>query len=338
MQLTKKLWSASSRGDIFLYTLSNGQVEISVSNLGCIITAIHVPDAAGQLRNIVLGSGSVDHYLIDPFYIGAVVGRYANRIDGGRLPVGDRLYQLSVNEPANNNHLHGGFSGFDKKIFTPAGENKGAESCSVRFKYRSPHLEEGYPGNLDLLVSYELTASNDLIIGYHAETDEPTHVNLTNHTYFNLGDQAFNATGHELLINSGQCLESGDRFLPSGKYNSVHGTPFDFRKRRPIDTYWTGLTTKGYNTYYFFDKSRTGSPDAVLSCMESGISVALTTSFPGMVLYTGDYLEGLYRPNQGVCLEAQFPPNAPNQKTFPSTLLKPGKAFIHHTTYNFRVE
>ncbi|HTE09225.1 MAG TPA: hypothetical protein VK628_10665, partial [Flavitalea sp.] len=221
MQITKKLWSGSPEGDIFLFTLSNGLIEVSVTNLGCAITAIRVPDSSGKLRNIVIGSESVDDYVNDQFYLGAVIGRYANRIDEGRLPVAGVTYQLSVNEIQNNNHLHGGFSGFNKKLFTPAGENTSPAGCAVFFSYRSIDMEEGYPGNLDVLISYELTTSNELKIGYHAKTDQPTHVNLTNHTYFHLGDSEKPATGLHLSINAGRYLESNDRFLPSGISNPV---------------------------------------------------------------------------------------------------------------------
>ena len=335
MQVTKKLWSGSPEGDIFLFTLSNGLIEVSVTNLGCAITAIRIPDSTGTLRNIVIGSVSIDDYLNDQFYLGAVIGRYANRIDGGHLPVAGIMYQLSVNELQNNNHLHGGFSGFNKKIFNPAGEDASLAGCAVTFGYRSVDMEEGYPGNLDVLLSYELTASNELKIGYHAETDQPTHVNLTNHTYFHLGDPEKPATSLRLTINAGRYLESNDRFLPSGISNAVDGTPFDFRVQRPIDQYWGELTTKGYNHYYFLEKDGSRKPEIVLASPDSGISVSLDTSFPGVLLYTGDYLTTPHRPNQGICLETQFPPDAPNQVSFPSTLLEPGRAFNHQTTYKF---
>lgn len=335
MQVTKKLWAGSPEGDIFLFTLSNGLIEVSVTNLGCAITAIRIPDSTGTLRNIVIGSVLIDDYLNDQFYLGAVIGRYANRIDGGHLPVGGIMYQLSVNELQNNNHLHGGFSGFNKKIFNPAGEDASLAGCAVTFGYRSVDMEEGYPGNLDVLLSYELTASNELKIGYHAETDQPTHVNLTNHTYFHLGDPEKPATSLRLTINAGRYLESNDRFLPSGISNAVDGTPFDFRVQRPIDQYWGELTTKGYNHYYFLEKDGSRKPEIVLASPDSGISVSLDTSFPGVLLYTGDYLTTPHRPNQGICLETQFPPDAPNQVSFPSTLLEPGRAFNHQTTYKF---
>ncbi len=338
MQITKKLWSGSPQGDIFLVTLSNGQTEVSVTNLGSAITAIRIPDSSGKLRNIVIGGASIDDYLNDQVYLGAVIGRYANRIDGGRLPVAGINYQLSVNESENNNHLHGGFSGFNKKLFKPAGEHTSQAGCAVTFSYRSVDMEEGYPGNLDVLISYELTALNELRIGYYANTDQPTHVNLTNHTYFSLGDPEKPATGLRLSINAGRYLESNERFLPSGKLSPVEGTPFDFRTERPIDQYWGDLTTKGYNHFYLLEKDGSPAPDVVLACPDSGISVSLTTSFPGVLLYTGDYLSAPHKPNQGVCLETQFPPDAPNQVSFPSTLVEPGRPFDHQTTYSFATQ
>ncbi|MEP7258705.1 MAG: aldose epimerase family protein [Flavitalea sp.] len=334
MHIKKQFWSDYSGGSVYQYTLSNGFMEVTVTNFGCAITSINVPDLEKNKRNIVLGYDSFEEYLHDKYYMGAIVGRFANRISGGILPVNKTVYQLPVNEPANNNHLHGGFNGFNKKLFSVISEEADDKKATIIFKYRSEHMDEGYPGNLDVWITYELSITNQLVIRYEAQTDQDTHINLTNHTYFNLDPYEKSSIGQHLFINSAQYLEDDERFLPTGVIKWTDTAAYDFSGARRIDKYWSDLAN-GYNTYYLLDKERMNVPDAILSSERSGIIVSIKTSFPGILLYSGDYLGKPYLINQGICLETQFCPDTPNRPEFPSTLLKEGEIFLHHTSYQF---
>ncbi len=302
MQITKVLWAQHAGEEIWLYTLSNTHMEVSVTNFGATITSISVPDGSGGRKNIVLHYDSFKSYLHDPFYTGAVVGRFANRINDGVMRLNGSIYHLPVNEAAHNNHLHGGFAGFNKKVFNAAGTDIDPGTASLRLQYTSPDGEEGYPGNLQLKVTYSLTEECRLHVRYEAHTDRDTHLNLTQHTYFNLSASSDAVADHRLQVNSDHYLECEHRHLPTGKILPVQDTPYDFRIHQQVDARWNRLPSRGYNTYYVKNSNSANRPLAVLEHVQSGTRVEMETSYPGMLLYTGDFLTKPFSPNQGICL------------------------------------
>lgn len=332
MKTDKFIWYRYGEEDIWLYTLDNGAMNVSFTNFGATIITMHVRARDGQYQNVVLSYDSFEKYLHDEYYLGCIVGRYANRIADGLLTIDGTTYHLPVNEPANNNHLHGGYEGFNKKVFRIVREESDDSSAAVVMHYRSRHMEEGYPGNLDVEVKFHLTATNDFGITYRAVTDQPTHINLTHHCYFNLGSG--DGRQQQLQINAANCLYSNDRFLPTGQLMNVSGTPYDFTHPNAISWRWNQLPTKGYNSFYILDNAAPTA--AVLSSELLGVSVEVCTSYPGILLYTGDYLGHPFVPNEGICLETQMHPDAMHHGNFPDTTLYPGQVYAHETLYRFK--
>lgn len=318
--------------NIELHTLSNGWMQLTVSTLGCTITSIIVPGKDRVKRNIVLGYDDVKGYANDPYYIGCIIGRYAGRIKNASFNIEGTLYSLSPNDSFTGNHLHGGYAGFNRKNFKLILSTQNDEAASLVFYHNSPHLDEGYPGNLELWVTYTLTQTNKILIAYRAVTDRTTHVNFTNHTYFNFTGSATLATGHELLVNADAYVATGENYIPTGELKCVQGTPFDFRNKRRIDDFFVELPT-GYNECFVLNKNN--SVSAVLSENFSGIQMTVQTSLPGLLLYTGDFLGNIFCKNQGICLESQFFPDSPHHPQFPSTLLIPGHEHVENTIWKF---
>jgi aldose 1-epimerase len=336
MQIDKVLWGKYQHQDICLVTLSNGAMEVSLTQFGATITAVKVPDREGNKRKVVLGYDSLEAYLQDPFYLGCLVGRFANRIARASFRVEEVVYQLPANDPATGNHLHGGVQGFNKKVFELVSQAASEQHASIGLYYRSADGEEGYPGNLDLWVTYALTRENELIITYKAVTDKTTHVNLTNHSYFNLHGTAETALSQQLLIQADSYLVTDKTYIPTGEIKTVADTVYDFRSMRSIDKFWDQVPDSGYNTCFLLSHG----PDqeqASLFSSTSGIGLTVQTSFPGILLYTGDYLQEPFQKNQGICLETQAPPDAPNQPGFPATLLHPQQPYSHFTKYRFHL-
>ncbi|HUQ64538.1 MAG TPA: aldose epimerase family protein [Flavitalea sp.] len=321
--------------NVQLYTMKNKWMELTVSTFGCTITSIIIPGKDGVKRNIVLGYEEVAGYIDDPYYIGCVVGRYAGRISQASFIIDGQLYFLTANEGATGNHLHGGYAGFNKKNFILLSSAQKAEAASLVFYYNSPHLEEGYPGNLGLWVTYTLTNDNKIIIEYRAGTDHKTHINITNHTYFNFSGSTAPATKHQLMVNADAYVETRENYIPDGVIREVEGTVYDFRKKRRIDKFSDQLAT-GYNECFVLNQS--DDVNAVLTDNVSGIQMSVTTSLPGLLLYTGDFLNGSFRKNQGICLETQFYPDSPHHPQFPSTLLIPGEEYVVNTVWAFNHE
>ena len=332
MNISKTKFGAIADQDIYSLEMSNGELKILISNFGASILAIQVPDSKGNVANVVLGYASLKEYQEDPFYMGAVVGRFAGRISNGTFVINDRKFQLARNAGNTGNHIHGGLSGFNKRVFRIEHVACCKDAVTVQFYYRSEAMEEGYPGNLDVWVSYSLTNDNDLIISYEAVTDEATHVNLTNHSYFNLSGRKGKVLDHELFIYSKKCLDDDDDDIPSGAVKPVRDTPYDFAKLRRIDRY-SGHRAPAYNHYFILKEN--GSPDAILFDPDSKRKMTVKTSFPGIMLYTGDFLSGKFKKCQGLCLETQFFPDTPNRPEFPSTLLYPDQKFNHQTSFKF---
>lgn len=330
MKLSRSIWATHQAKDVFLFSLSNGKTEVVFSNYGCTITAIRLLTDCG-LHNIVLGYKSFAEYVNDPYYMGCIVGRFANRISDGSFWIDGRKVQLAMNEVHLNNHVHGGFEGFNRKVFDVTNVEEEPDRIAVRMEYVSVHGEEGYPGELLVAVTYELRSNGEFTMYFEAKADQPTHVNLTSHLYFNISSQN-DISDHSLSIESKEYLQSNHRFLPTGKRLAVENSVYDFRTLRKIKTNgWQHEPL--YNTYFLFNET-SSCIKAVLSG-SNGLSLGISTSLPGILLYTGDYLKAPFVKNGGVCLECQYPPDAPNHHHFPSTLLKPGDVYDHFVRYIF---
>jgi aldose 1-epimerase len=331
---------------MFALTNANG-LELRAMTYGGIITSLKVPDRHGAVGDIVLGFGRLDEYLKDPPYFGAIVGRYGNRIAGGQFTLDGRSYTLAKNNGPN--HLHGGRKGFDKAVWHAAPSANGA---AVTFSRTSPDGEEGYPGNLQVRVSYTLTDSNELIVDYHATTDKATPINLTQHTYFNLtGDVAGDILGHELTIHADRFTPVDATLIPTGELAPVQGTPFDFRKPTAIGARINQpneqlVNGKGYDHNWVLNRNGPGLEPAVRVVEpKSGRTLDIATTEPGLQFYSGNFLDGTirgkggrtYAHRTGFCLETQHFPDSPNHPAFPSTILRPGQEYSTKTVFTFGV-
>lgn len=340
-------WGIDPSGnEIDLYTLTNENgIKICISNYGAIITSIQTPDKHGVSGEIALGFDSAEGYLNENYinncpYFGAIAGRYANRIANGEFSIDGKKYKLATNNLGNA--LHGGINGFDKKIWK--GKLISGEGFeSVELKYTSPHLEEGFPGNLSVTVIYKLSNSNELSIEIGAITDQATVLNLANHTYFNLSGCRKPITGHKLTIFSQRMLETKE-LIPTGKFLDISDTAYDFSKSKSIGRDIDSLPF-GYDNSYALETSKgVITKVALLQEEESGRYLEIFTDEPSLQLYTGFYIpevtghEGLkYGKYMGVALETQHFPDSPNQPHFPSTVLKQGEVFNSKTIFCFGI-
>jgi len=330
---------------IDLYTISNDNgASVSITNYGAIITSIKIPDRYGQITDVVLGYDSLTDYINDSIYIGSLVGRYANRIKEGKFQIGEKKYQLTCNQPGL--HLHGGDVGFNKKVWGKAIE--GGRGSGLELSLTSPDGEEGFPGNLEVTVRYIFTPESELIIEYQAETDRPTIVNLTQHSYFNLGGHGA-IIDHHLQINSSHYTPVASDLIPTGVLASVEGSPFDFRKQRPISEAMSEEDQQkpkgdGFDHNYVLDtKGRLETLAASVYHPPSGRTMEIYTTKPGMQLYTGNYLTDQLKGRGSVsfgkhgalCLETQHYPDSPNKPTFPSPILMADQKYLHTSIYRF---
>jgi aldose 1-epimerase len=335
--------------DLYVLTNANGVVA-KVMTYGATLTELWVPDKEGNLADVTLGFDTLKGYegKGNPFF-GCVVGRYANRIAKGRFTLNGREYKLAINNPPN--HLHGGLKGFDKKVWTHRISGSGPSGVMVNFKYTSPDREEGYPGTLAAQVTYRLTNRDELSLEYEATTDKPTIVNLTNHAYFNLAGQgAGSILGHEMTLLATEYTPTDKTLIPTGKIEPVKGTPYDFTKPNTIGSRIKELKGDpgGYDVNYVLD--RTGRKTRRLTARvrepKSGRMMTMFTTEPGVQFYTGNFLDGTvkgkggvkYGKHAGFCLEAQYFPDSPNKKTFPSPVLRPGKTYTQTTIYRFEAK
>ncbi|MFG2811896.1 aldose epimerase family protein [Streptomyces sp. NPDC048410] len=304
------------------WTLERGGVRVRVLSYGGIVQSVEVPDREGRTADVVLGFPSVEGYVDHPGpYLGALVGRYANRIAGGRFPLDGLTYALAVNNGPNS--LHGGERGFDRYVWEAEPVAHG-----VRLSRVSPHGEEGFPGRLEVSATYTLDERGALRIAYEAVTDAPTVVNLTNHSYWNLGGSG-HAGGQELRLDASRYTPVDDGLIPVGDPLDVADSRFDFRVSRKIGS--------GYDHNYVLDKGVTAAAEEVAELYDpaSGRVLTVATTEPGLQLYTADHLGAPFAPGDGIALETQHFPDSPNRPDFPTTRLEPGEVYRSATVYGF---
>jgi aldose 1-epimerase len=330
------------------FTLRNSRgIEVRAITYGAIIVSLRVPDRAGSFGDIVLGHDDLAGYVDKPAYFGAVVGRYGNRIAKGHFTLDGKTYTLATNNGPN--HLHGGVRGFDKVVWKADAPAAGA--TSVTFRYTSPDGEEGYPGTLNARVTYTLSDKDELTFEYSATTDKATPINLTQHSYFNLGTPGHDILGHELTLEADRYTPVDATLIPTGQLAPVSGTPFDFRKPTAIGAR-IGQDDEqlkrggGYDHNFVLSGAGAGLRRAVrLTDPGSGRTMEILTTEPGVQFYTGNFLDGtikgkggvVYKYRSGLCLETQHFPDSPNQPSFPSTILRPGKEYHSKTVQVFGV-
>jgi aldose 1-epimerase len=334
---------------IDVVTLRNRSgITLRVITYGGIIVSLSTPDRAGELDDIVLGFDTLDGYLGESPYFGAIIGRVGNRIANGRFVLDGVEYHLAKNNGPN--HLHGGIRGFDKVVWDARTFERG-DAAGVVLTYASPDGEEGYPGRLDATVTYTLNDRDELVVGYSATTDAPTVVNLTQHSYFNLGHAGSDVLAHELTIDADAIVAVHATLIPTGELMPVQGTPFDFRVATPIGARINAdhpqLKVAGGYDHTFVLGAKTDAPRraAFVRAPSSGRTLEVETTEPGVQLYTGNFLDGSIRGEGGVvyphrggfCLETQHFPDAPNQPAFPSIVLRRGAKYETTTVFRFGV-
>ncbi|MET3135827.1 aldose 1-epimerase [Undibacterium sp. GrIS 1.2] len=349
--------------DAQLFTLTNSQgMIVKITDFGGIITELHVPDKHGQLADVALGFDHLAPYCDVSPYFGALIGRFGNRIADGRFVLDDVSYQLPCND--GDNHLHGGSAGFhrvkwDAIPFVRNDARGEIAAVGLTLSYLSVDGEQGYPGNLQVTVTYTLTNANELQVLYQAETDQATPINLTQHTYFNLAgisDSVSDILGHELMINADAYTPVNSALIPTGSLLSVADTAFDFRTPKLIgariqdEDQQLGYGS-GYDHNYVLNKSRSKEFSQELSLAArvhepvSGRVLELWTQEPGIQFYSGNFLDGSlsgktanYGHRSGFCLEPQHYPDSPNQTAFPNTILRPGEEYESLSVYRFSVQ
>lgn len=336
--------------DVSLYTLTNTNgMQVKITNYGGTITSILVPDKQGDISDVVLGFDNLDSYIKDSPFFGCIIGRYGNRLANGQFTLDGKTYTLAVNNGPN--HLHGGKKGFDKRVWD-AVEHPSDDGGVLELHYKSPDGEEGYPGNLEVIVSYTLTAENEIKIRYRASTDKKTPINLTNHTYFNLKDAGkSDILNHVVQLHADTFTPVNENMIPTGEVQSVKGTPMDFLEPKPIgqdiDQDYAQLQYGGGYDHNYVINGKAGDLRLVARVTEpeSGRVLETFSEEPGVQFYTGNNLDGtvtgkegnVYKMRHGFCLETQHYPDSPNQPNFPSTILLPHDQYDTMTVYKFSV-
>lgn len=334
MNRIEKVHTAKIAGkELILFRLTNSQgCYVEITNYGATIVSVVIPDASGKRENVVLSYNHLPDYTNDSFYTGATIGRVANRLSKAQFMLNGQMYYVDKNDGNNSNH--GGYRGFHQKTFDYTLEN--GQLC---LHTTSPDGEGGFPGELDVCVIYSFSENNELCITYHTSTTKTTPVDLTNHVYFNLGAQK-RSIGNDLLqINALQYLETDAEFIPTGQIHPTRGTAFDFNAYQKIKDMASLKNDylKGYNTYFIRTEKDDEKPLASLKNELSGRVVDLYTSMPGVLIYTGDYLSDPFLPFGGICLEAQYYPDALNHPGFLSHILIPGTSSENFIRYHFRI-
>jgi len=352
MQAPAELFGKMDDGrEVMRYTLTNSHgMRMEVINYGGIVVRLEAPDKNGKLADVVLGFDSLSGYLQHNTFFGALVGRYGNRIAKGRFTLDEKEYKLAVNNDPN--HLHGGVKGFDK-VFWDIKPVKSNDGEALLLTYTSKDGEEGYPGTLTVEVTYTLTADNTWKIDYKATTDKKTIINLTQHSYFNLtGDGNTDILKHEVMLNADKFIPVDKGLIPTGKLQDVEKTPFDFRTATAvgarIDAKHPQIAAGGGYDHCWVLNGASGTMRDVATVYEpvSGRLLTVRTTEPGVQFYSGNFLDGTavgkgnvaYAKRHGLCLETEHFPDSPNQTSFPSVVLEPGKVYETTTTYTFGVK
>ncbi|MDB4917795.1 MAG: galM2 [Gemmatimonadetes bacterium] len=334
-----------------LHTVVNVQgTELRFLNLGGILQSLRVADRDGNVADITPGYDSLDGYLADTRYFGALIGRYANRIAGGTFELDGRCYSLAVNNAPN--HLHGGLTGFSSVLWDVE-PFQGRSGAGAVLSHVSPDGHGGYPGTLDVRITYTLSDDNELRFDYFATTDAPTPVNFTQHTYFNLsGESAASILDHELELCGSRFTPVTETLIPTGEICDVKGTPFDFTVPRRIGVCIAASNEQlarglGYDHNFVIDDTRPGTlhDAALVTDPASGRTLEIETTEPGIQFYSGNQIAGgplgkngrAYMKHSAFALETQHFPDSPNQPLFPPTILRPGAAFHSTTVYRFGV-
>jgi aldose 1-epimerase len=367
-RIKKDLFGTTPDGvAVYRYTLTNDRgMQVKIITYGGIIQSIEVPDRHGKNVNVALGFAKLDDYVTNNSpYFGAIIGRYGNRIAKGQFTLDGVNYQLDINNPPNS--LHGGFKGFDKKVWEVTKTFDNSKGVGLELHYLSHAGEggeqvsdtnrvKGYPGNLDTYVTYTLTKDNAIRIDYRATTDKPTIVNLTNHSYFNLaGEGTGDIYGHELQLNAKRYTPVDATLIPTGEIAPVAGTPFDFTQPHAIgerirDSVQQILYGHGYDHNFVLDRSNSNNKALIWAARvrdpQSGRRLVIYTREPGIQFYSGNFLDGtlvgtsgkVYRQSDGFALETQHFPDSPNKPNFPSTVLRPGQVYQTTTIYKFSTD
>jgi len=344
----KELYGTKNGKDVYLVTLTNkaGNV-LKISSYGAKITWIEVPDRTGKKENVTFGFDTFDGMLKGDPYFGSVVGRYANRIAKGKFSLDGQEYTLAINNDPNS--LHGGPGGWHSVVWETVDVND-SEQAAIAFTYKSPDMEEGFPGNMDVKVVYTWTDNNEIILDYTCSTDKKTVLNITNHAYFNLhGAGNSDILDHMVTIKASNFIPVDSTLIPTGEIRPVAGTPFDFNTPHAVGERINGdydqlVFGKGYDHTFVFDK--TDEVGASVYDPVSGRLMEVISDQPGVQFYSGNFLDGtnigyggkpfIYR--SGLCLETGHYPDSPNQPAFPSTILNPGETFTSRTIYRFSVK
>ncbi len=351
MSIKSQSFGKTKSGEkVTLFTLTNRNgMKVSLTNYGANIVSIIVPDKKGDFSDVVLGYDDIAGYEVNGPGYGSFIGRHANRISNASFVINGKKYEVEKND--GNNHLHGGLVGYNKYVYEEEVFEED-DSISVEFSRLSPDMEQGYPGNLDISVTYTLTDDNELVIEYVAVSDKDTVINLTNHSYFNLaGHDKGTILNHKVMIDADKFTPTDDELIPTGELRDVTGTPMDFRKLKAIgeeiDADYEPLKQAGgYDHNYVLNISgdeieKVGE----LVDEESGRVMEIYTDMPGMQLYTGNFITGtekgkngiVYKKRDGVCFETQFFPNSTNIPEFKPCIFKAGQEFDYVTVYKFSV-
>jgi aldose 1-epimerase len=347
-RISQRPFGCTSEGlSVTLFTLRNSQgSEATIMNYGGIVTSLKVPDKNGRMGDVVLGFDSLDGYLAEHPYFGALVGRYCNRIARGRFTLDGKPYALATNNPPN--HLHGGTVGFDKRVWTVVRADVGLDGPRLELSYLSKDGEEGYPGNLKVTAIYTLTDEDALRLDFEATTDKNTPCNLTQHSYFNLAGRG-DILSHRVQIHADAFTPVDSTLIPTGELRPVKGTPFDFRHPTAvgarIDEDDEQLKfAAGYDQNWVIRKAA-GELALAARAVEpaSGRVMEVWSTQPGLQFYTSNFLDGtltgkggwVYQRRNALCFEPQHYPDSPNHPQFPSAILKPGQTYTHTILYKF---
>jgi aldose 1-epimerase len=336
IKISTKNWGTFGDKEVCLFKLQNSSgAYVELTNYGAGIVSIVVPDKNGKLEHVVLGFNELEGYLDDKFYLGSSIGRFANRIGNAGFPLNGEQYNLEANDMGNSNHS--GSSGCHAKAFDFI-----TQGDTILFSLDLPDGEGGFPGNLKLNISYQWTEENQLKIDYQAICDKDTIANFTNHAYFNLSGEHENILAHTLSLNAGQLLEANEQYIPTGKI--IDSGKWLFTKNRIADKL-REAEISGFNQYYILNNTDVGTPAAVLDHNKSGRRLSVYTTYPGLMFYTGDYLTSTHRGKtakyyqgfDGLCLECQLYPDAPNHSSFPAAVLKRGSDYAEQIIYQFSI-